>query len=93
MFRQSIREHWGVRRTIAKQSRSREVAQTCCYGDPVEASWYEKCVLARGVSAHREQGAESLAQLHERIIMTFVPVGDDDARMTAICSQASAVRF
>jgi len=49
--------------------------------------------LARGVSAHREQGAESLAQLHERIILTFVPVGDDDARMTAICSQASAVRF
>jgi hypothetical protein len=36
-------------------------------------------------------GSETLAKLYENIILTFVPVGDDDARISAICSQASSV--
>jgi hypothetical protein len=50
-------------------------------------------LLVYRFSADSPQGAESLAQLHERIILTFVPVGDDDARITTICSQASSVGF
>ena len=59
----------------------------------METGRYEHCIIVCRVSANSKQGAESLAQLHERIILTFVPVGDDDARITTICSQASSVSF
>ncbi|KAF8321656.1 hypothetical protein DL93DRAFT_2093642 [Clavulina sp. PMI_390] len=36
----------------------------------------------------RLAGVETLAGMHERIVMTFVPVGDDDARVNVICGQA-----